>query len=293
MKPGIFGTVYGPSKTGKSVCTGAVGVGGLFIAGHGGLLSVQTFLGVDKLKVVHPSNVEAAAKILAEQGPKHSSVVIDDFSLIVERTVQQLEKVHSGWDMWGALRAQVMRIRDVAREVTVGGTHVLFNCHESPPRTSSGKFVRGGPALPGQLPEQFSTYNDIVARVVYEDTAEPWKYVFSTKPDAQYVAGDRLSIFPAQAPMNLAEAMRAAGYKVARPKGLSWQEKVVDGLATKIQETGLEHWREVLKPAAKTLSGKYSIPHVRWALQDGLHRAVLAQAKQNSLEDLFKQEDAW
>ena len=293
MKTGIFATIYGPSKTGKSVCTGAVGAAGLFIAPPGGLLSVQTYLGLVKLNIMVPTNVESAVRLIEEQGPKYRTIVVDDFSLLVERTVRQLETKLTGWEMWGALRAQVMRIRDVAREATVAGTHVIFNCHESPPRTSSGKYVRGGPAMPGQLPEQFSTYNDVVARVVYDETAAPWRFVLSTTPDSQYVAGDRLSIFPRQAPMNLAEAMRAAGFTVPRPKALSWQEKIVAALAEKVQAAGLAHWRNVLKPAAETLSGKHPIPHVRWVLQDALHRAILAQAKSNMIEDMFKQEEAW
>ncbi len=293
MKTGIFATIYGPSKTGKSVCTGAVGATGLFIANPGGLLSVQTYLGLEKLKVVSPTDVESAAKIIQDAMGKYPTIVVDDFSLMVDFTVRQLEKDRSGWDMWRALRAQVMMIRDVAREATVKGTHVIFNCHESPPRTSSGKYVRGGPALPGQLPEQFSTYNDVLARVVYEDTAAPWKFVFNTTPDSQYVAGDRLSIFPKQSPMNLAEALRMAGYKVPRPKGLEWQEKAVQGLSEKITEAGIESWREVLQPASKTLSGKHPIAHVRWVLQDALHRAILTNAKNNMLDDMFKQDEAW
>lgn len=132
MKTGIFATIYGPSKTGKSVCTGAVGATGLFIANPGGLLSVQTYLGLEKLKVVSPTDVESAAKIIQDAMGKYPTIVVDDFSLMVDFTVRQLEKDRSGWDMWRALRAQVMMIRDVAREATVKGTHVIFNCHESP-----------------------------------------------------------------------------------------------------------------------------------------------------------------
>jgi len=292
---GVLGTFYGPSKVGKTVCTGAAGACGLFIARGGGLLSIQHFLGLKKLNVKSAATVEEAAKIVESAAGKQPTIVIDDFSLLVEETILQLEKKHSFGEMWRALRRQVLHMRDTARAATEKGTHVFFNCHESPPRTSSGKFVRGGPALPGQLPEQFSAFMDVVARVVFEETAAPWKFVLNTVSDSQSIGGDRLAIFPPQSPMNLAEALRAAGYDLPRPKELAWQEKVVEGLSTKIQESGLEKWKEVLKPASAQLGGKYPPAHVRWAIEDSLHRAIFHASKNNFIDALFREqeEDSW
>lgn len=293
MTSGLFVTIYGPSKVGKSVATGAVGACGLFIAQGGGLLPLRNFLGLENLSTTSAIDVESAAKIVQKEAGKVPTIVVDDFSLLVEQTVAQLEKKHSFGDMWRALRSQVLMMRDCARAATGKGTHVIFNCHESPPRTSSGKFVRGGPALPGQLPEQFSAYSDVVARVVYDETAAPWKFVLHTISDSQYIGGDRLDVFPRSAPMNLAEALRAAGYEVARPKNLLWQEKVVSKLSEGIEANGIENWRQTLKPAAEKLSEKHSKAHVRWALQDALHRAILTRAKNNLIDDLFNTQDDW
>lgn len=290
---GVFATIYGPSKTGKSTCTGAAGAAGLFIAAPGGLLPLKTFLGLEKVNVLPAKNVEEAAKILDREAGKHPTIVVDDFSLLVEQTVSQLEKSHSFGEMWRALRAQVLRVRDSARDATEKGTHVIFNCHESPPRTSSGKYVRGGPSLPGQLPEQFSAFSDVVARVVYDETAAPWKFVLQTVSDSQYIGGDRLAIFPASSPMNLGEALRAAGYDLPRPEGFEWQDKVVAKLSQKITEAGLEEWRDVLRPAADTLVKKHSPAHVRWALEDSLHRAILNNSKQSMIDNLFQEQDGW
>ena len=284
---GVFVTVYGPAKTGKSTCTGAVGATGLFIAQPGGLLPLKNFLGLEDLKVASAHNVEAAAKIVEAEAGKHPTIVMDDFSILVEQTIAQLEQVHSFGEMWRALRHQVLKMRDAARGATEKGTHVIFNCHEAPPKTSSGKFVRGGPALPGQLPEQFSAFSDVVARVVYEETAKPWSFVLRTVSDAQYIAGDRLSVFPSNAPMNLAEAMRLAGYDIPRPKDLAWQTTTVEGLSKAILDSGIETWREVLQKASLVLRKKYSVPHVRWALQDALHRAVLTESRENMIDELF------
>ena len=218
---------------------------------------------------------------------KHQTIVVDDFSLLVEQTVQALEKKHSFGEMWRALRHQVLAMRDAARVATSKGTHVIFNCHQSPPKTSSGKYVRGGPQLPGQLPEQFAAFADIVTRVKYEATAAPWKYVLRTGPDAEHISGDRLDIFPDPAPMNIGEALRLAGYDLPRPKGLEWMEKVVVTLSAKVLEEGLIDWRKTLRPAAEKLREKHSLPHVRWAIQDSLHRAVLTNARLNLLDELF------
>ena len=185
MECGVFVTVYGRSKTGKSTCTGAAGATGLFIGSRAGLLPLKSFLGIEKINVKLAKDVDEAAELLLKHsGSEMPTIVVDDFSLLVEDTISQLEKTHSFGDMWRALRAQVLRVRDAARKATEKGTHVIFNCHESPPKTSSGKSVRGGPAMPGQLPEQFSAFSDVVARVKYDETASPWKHTLCTVSDA-------------------------------------------------------------------------------------------------------------
>tara|TARA_R110002110_G_scaffold354356_1_gene564156 strand:- start:2036 stop:2914 length:879 start_codon:yes stop_codon:yes gene_type:complete len=289
----IFATMYGPSKVGKSTCTGAAGAAGLFIAQGGGLLPLKNFLGLDGLKVKSAQDVAAASKIVEAEAGKHPTIVIDDFSILVEQTIALLEKKHSFGEMWRALRAQVLGMRDAARVATEKGTHVIFNCHESPPKTSSGKYVRGGPALPGQLPEQFSAFSDVVARVVYDETAAPWKFVLNTISDPQYIGGDRLAIFPPSSPMNLAEALRAAGYDLPRPKGMEWMEKAVASLSKSVLDDGIENWKTTLKPAAEKLCEKYAKPHVRWALQDSLHRAIIVNAKSSVVEDFFNSDEQW
>jgi hypothetical protein len=287
---GIFAVIYGPSKTGKSTATGAAGAGGMFLAHPGGLLPIVNYLGIPDVEYTEPASVEDAARIVQKNAGKHPTIVIDDFSLLVEQTIQALEKKHSFGDMWRALRHQVLGMRDAARIATAQGTHVIFNCHQSPPKTSSGKYVRGGPQLPGQLPEQFAAFADVVARVKYDSTAAPWKYVLRTGPDPEHISGDRLDIFPDPSPMNLGEALRCAGYDIPRPKGLEWMEKIVSRLSDKVLDAGLIDWRKTLKPAAEKLRKKYELPHVRWAIQDSLHRAVLLNARQNLLDELFVEE---
>jgi len=291
---GLFIVLYGPSKAGKSTASGAVGACGKFIAQAGGLLPLQKFLGLTDVEYQSPKIISEASTQVTKWAGKTPSIVLDDFSLLVEQTVLHLEKKHSFGDMWRQLRTQVLGMRDAARSATEKGTHVIFNCHASPPRTSSGKYVRGGPAMPGQLPEQFSAFADIVAKAEYEETASPWKYILRTGPSAEHISGDRLGIFPDPAPFNIAEALRAADIEIARPEYLQWQTKVVKVLSDKILSEGLETYRETLTSAGKNLLKKYPMPHVKWALQDSLHRAVIQSKKQSSLDTMFEDpEDGW
>ena len=165
MKKGIFAVIYGPSKTGKSTATGAAGSAGLFIAQGGGLLPLKNYLGIENIEVRSAKTLKEAAVIIEQNCEKYPTIVVDDFSLLAEVTIGELEKTHSFGDMWRQLRADVFFVRDAARYANEKGTHVIFNCHYTPARVSSGKYVRGGPKLPGQLPEQFSAFADVVAQV--------------------------------------------------------------------------------------------------------------------------------
>ncbi|MCW4027955.1 MAG: ATP-binding protein [Candidatus Bathyarchaeota archaeon] len=276
---GVFFCLYGPSKAGKTVASAAAGATGVFIGDPSGLLSAKTFLGIEKLNImpgrIVPDITSAIEKITAST-KKIPSIVVDDFSLIVETTINEYEKTKGRAGMWSALTRDVLAARDAARVATSQGIIVIFNCHEQPPRTSSGKFIRGGPSLPGQLPEKFSGMVDVIGRAMYEPTASPWRYQLCFEPQPDYVSGDRLSVFPGKSPMNIAEGLRAAGFSVPYPKGLDWIDSEAGKISSEILIKGIENWGEVLEAAVERLkmAGKET-PHVRWALQDGLHRATI------------------
>jgi hypothetical protein len=273
---GVFICLYGPSKAGKTVASAAAGANGVFIGAPSGLLSARKFLGIEKLDVrdatLVPQAITEIQKALEENPP---SIVIDDFSLMVESTINEYESSKGRGGMWSALTRDVLEVRDMARAATAQGSIVIFNCHEQPPRNSSGKFIRGGPALPGQLPEKFSGMVDVIGRAVYEATAAPWKYQLCFRPQPDYVSGDRLSVFPGMAPMNIAEGLRAGGYIIAYPPGLEWIGDVAQKVSERILEEGISNWSVVLQDVAQKLKGKRALPHIRWAIQDGLHRATI------------------
>jgi len=275
-KSGVFLCLYGPSKAGKTVASAAAGPTGTFIGSPSGLLSARKFLGIEDLDIIPASTVPGAIAAIEKSVKKGvPSIVIDDFSLIVEATINEYESSKGRSGMWSALTRDVLEVRDAARNATEGGAIVIFNCHEQPPRTSSGKFIRGGPALPGQLPEKFSGMVDVIGRAMYEPTAAPWKYQLCFEPQPDYVSGDRLSVFPGKSPMNIAEGLRAGGYAIPYPKGLEWIDGVAEKLSDKIIAEGISKWSELLTNAAEKLRKSKPTAHVRWALQDGLHRATI------------------
>ncbi len=294
---GVFICLYGPSKAGKTVASAAAGATGVFIGDPAGLMSASRFLGIEKLNILPARTVPEAITQIEKAVNKGGvpSIVIDDFSLIVETTINEYESTKGRSSMWSALTRDVLAARDAARAATAQGSIVIFNCHEQPPRTSSGKFIRGGPALPGQLPEKFSGMVDVIGRAMFEASAAPWKYQLCFEPLPDYVSGDRLSVFPGKAPMNIAEGLRAAGYVVPYPKGLEWIDKVAQGVSEKILEAGIENWPEVIQAASQKLIGKRKLPHIRWALQDGLHRATIAHYQEVDVLRAFtsaEEEDA-
>ena len=89
--------------------------------------------------------------------------------------------------------------------------------------------------------------------------------------------------------MNIAEGLRHAGYDVPYPKGLEWMPSVVEKLAAKVLDVGIGSWPEVLQPAFQKLQdeGGYAPAHIRWALQDALHRAVIQNYENIGIQESF------
>ena len=109
---------------------------------------------------------------------------------------------------------------------------VIMSAHESAPTTKDGRFIRGGPKLPGKMPEDFPGVCDIVLRTAVDKTRLGWHGVYRCSiDDPNYVTKDRHGVTPDPAPMNLGEILRFAGYTIQRAPGLEWQEDVVEEVA--------------------------------------------------------------
>jgi hypothetical protein len=280
MPSAPFTILYGPSKIGKTTAAGSAAAAGLSIAAPGALTPVRTFLGVSDAREARAATIPDVISILRNEGPKHPVVYIDDWSILVDRSFK---------GNWNALGDEIMACADATRNLTEKGITVIYTCHEQPSRESSGKRVRGGPALPGQYPEKFSALADVVLRGVAEPTASPWPFVLWSYSRPDWIAGDRLAIFPDQSPLNLAEGLREAGHNVPRPKGMEWMDALVEKLAVALM-ADMENWRTILRGAMEKLREKYPAPQLRWAASDALHRAIIRNARANVTDWLAEPE---
>lgn len=267
--PAPFTILYAPSKVGKTTAAGAASAAGLSIAAPGAMTPVRTFLGVPDAKEARANTIPDVISLLRNEGPKHPVVYIDDWSILVDRSFK---------GNWNTLGDEIMACADATRNLTERNITVIFTCHEQPARDSSGKRVRGGPALPGQYPEKFSALADVVLRGVADPTAAPWPFVMWSFSRPDWIAGDRLAIFPDQCPLNLAEGLREAGHNIPRPAGLEWMEAICEKLAIALM-ADMDNWRSVLRAAMEKLRDKYPAPHLRWVASDALHRAIIRRAR--------------
>jgi hypothetical protein len=275
--------IYGPSGIGKTTDQIYSFPNGFFVAPPGALKPAYNVVGSV------PASGEAATimdatKLLKDtaKGGKFDAVIVDDFSLLAESTVNVLEKKLSGFKLWGAIRDHVLEFRDTARHC---GMHVVLTAHESTPRTTNGTFIRGGPRLPGRLPEDVPTVCDVVLRAASEQNKKGWHACYRcTIDDPNWVTKDRHGVTPDRAPMNTAEILRAAGYHISRAVGLEWQEELVESLAVALVETPGDE--RALMEAAVEMSREHTDNdlHVRWVMRDALDRAALIRAR----ADVFK-----
>jgi hypothetical protein len=271
--------LYGPSGIGKTTDLLYSFPRGLFVAPIGALKPAEKVVGSipDSLEA---TTIMDAIQILKQNGKKdYDAIIVDDFSLLAEATIAVLEKKHTGFKLWGAVRDAVLEFRDVARHA---GLHVVLTAHESAPRTMNGSFIRGGPKLPGRLPEDLPTACDLVLRAAHDSTRRGWHACYRcTIDDPQWVSKDRHGVTPDKAPMNIAEILRMAGYEIRRAPGLEWQEEIVQAFAvTLFENPGQEKalMSEVVEIARERTDNDL---HVRWVMRDSLDRAALMRARAN------------
>jgi hypothetical protein len=337
FKDPVFGCTYGPSKYGKTTDLLYSFPNAYYLAAPGALKPSEGVVGF----TVPPENIfdakglpeagrkieevaklkclkcAGAGKILngagvqtclvcQGTGKRYGEVGVDDFSLLAERSASELEGRNlTGYKFWGALRDEVLDFRDIARRA---GMHVILNCHEAPPRIAQGTALRGGPKLPGRLPEDLPAACDIVVRATLANDLGGggklgWPGVYRCSPqDTGFISGDRHGVTPDFSPMNLGELMRAAGFTVHRAPGLEWMEGVVAKIASTLVTSGVADV-EVLRQAAPWLAKnmadkpRYLTPearqvnllglHVRWIIRDAYDRALIWRSRQNPLS-LYK-----
>jgi hypothetical protein len=272
-----FVCIYGPSGVGKTLSTCHAFPNALAIAAPNALVSARTMLGYAPASVYRPVLDDVTKLIKAESG-HYDAIIIDDFSFLAEQTFAVLEKRHTGFRLFGALRDSILDFRDAAR---FAGCHVAVTCWEQPPNTKpSGERVRGGPMLTGRLPEQLPAMCDLVLRCAFDPARKPWPGVYRCGGDPNYVMKDRFNVVSDPAPMNLGEILRSAGFVLSRAPGLEWQEDIVEQIAV-----GLLAGEPMNDLAAandaytKLVAAGARSEHARFTVSDGLDRAILRRAR--------------
>jgi len=275
--------VYGPSGMGKTTDTLFSFPMGLFFALPGALKPSLRVVGWDPHaagQVVPVTDLDAAVQALRQVKPgTFDAVVVDDLSLLAERTMQNLEAKYAGsrnmFALWDSLRDTVIRFREAARAC---GLHVILNAHERQPETKDGTFFRGGPALPSKtLTERIPHIADTVLRACADPTMPgQWKGIYKCEPaNPQWVMKDRHGCCPPTCPQNLGEILRMAGYTIRRRPELGWQEEWVEWVAQNL--AGGRPEKDVMAELNANFAEADPL-HLRWVRRDGRHRHMLRKA---------------
>lgn len=280
-QPAVVAT-YGVPGSGKSTDALYSFPRGLFVAAPGALKPAAFVVGYTPAMIQLHTIGDLIKLIKSLKLGQYDAIVIDDFSMICDHTLMTLEGKFTGWKLWGEIRSQLLEFREASRSC---GMHVVLNAHESAPATKDGFFIRGGPRLPGKMPEDLSAACDIVLRSQKTDGIIGWPVTYRcTVQDASYISKDRHGVTPDFAPMNLAEILRMAQYKIQRAPGLEWQEGVAEGIANSLLGKAQDQVQPTIQNVLTyTRSKGYTDLHARWAIRDGLARWILRKANSNPM----------
>lgn len=297
-----FICTYGPSGIGKTVDALYSFPHGLFLAAPGalkpaewiGMIPGQLYEKDGKPHEVR--SVMEATALLKTRGDalrkKFNAVIIDDFSLLVERTLQLLELKFKNFDLWRELRDVILDFRDTARRSEL---HVLVNAHDAPAATkANGQWIRGGPRLPGQMQADFPPATDLCLRAcVVSDNRLGWRGAYRCTPiDTDWATKDRHRRTPDFSPMNVGEILRLAGYQIRRHDEMPWQEQVVTAISDMLVQVpcvdnvmDAAQAKPVLQAAVDRLRAKYTQDQrqIDWTLRDAIDRTHLRHASASRL----------
>jgi hypothetical protein len=297
-KDPTFALIYGEGKLGKTTDCLYSFPFALWIAAPGALNPSEGVCGytVDKSRVFDLQSIAEVTDRLQRLRPHVvDAVVIDDLSLLAERSVLALQK--QGFDkyvLWGRVRNDFLALRDVARRC---GVHVVMNAHLGPPRMILNARVRGGPMLQGKAADDLPKACDIVLRaqpIPRLDKPFGLPVVYRCTPeDPDYVSGDRNHVTPDFAPVNIGEILRLAGHPLRRL--FDWQEAVVERAATRLHPPSgaassasgavggtsrvadVDYVRSILAATLEHVTKKLGKDerHAIWTARDAYDRAVL------------------
>jgi len=296
MRPLII--TYGDPKTGKTLAAVRAFPDGLFITPKGGLMCSK-WMGWEP-KVIETEEKQLGIldliPIIEKAQHKYPAIVIDDFSIMCQEELAKCEKRTPGWQAYGVFNERVRKFQKACRTAT-NNCHIIITMHSQPPREVEDKGVvvplKGCPMLPGrQLPKQFPTMADLVARVVHDKKAIGWGNVYTTASDPDWTAGDRLAITPEKFPLNLREVLLLAGYDVPRPEALSFMDEWVDKISKEVSKELINKRpkvKDVLRPFVDLMKKEeLDDRHMRWIFADALDRAQLRTHNNNLIDNFIE-----
>lgn len=282
--------VCGPAGSGKTTdIMRAVGHAAVVACTAGALKPVLPLLGDDAKAMAEQDcdSIEGMIALIdqikafnASAAGKKKPVkwfVADEFSHAAERTFQVLERKVSGHKLWGEMRRIALAFRDAARSAQIG---VVVNAWEQGPQTkANGKFIRGGPRLPSDLPEHFPGIADCIVMAEHNADAYPFPWVYRTQGDANWALKNRDATTPNIAPLNIGEILRAGGYSVPYPVGLQPYDPWVSARATIFAGIPVPQWRQACEISfQELLAERLDTRRAKWLVYDAYARAYLRVA---------------
>lgn len=293
--------IYGPSGAGKTSDKIWAAPCGLFLASAGALTPAVSLVGYQPQHVeildTKTADLDAMNRAvltrLAKLKNDVDAVVVDDFSMIAQRTVRLMEtKIKNKLQVYGAFRLKAAEIFDEWRSY---GVAVLVDTHDMPPdfiEDDDGKPISlktvGGPNIPGSKagPEMVKAF-DMFYRCVRDSgpgfgagAAWPWQYTagpwfgdhlnWSTKDRWNVAVGPKGLI-----PMNLGEILRfiarthGVKYNLRRPPGKEWHEEMVAWACQAVLGGQYAEAAAVNEVARNMLTTKSSeVWEIRWVKRD-------------------------
>lgn len=286
-----FSILYADLKAGKSSDAIAAFPDAIYVAAPGALAPSETLWGLPARKREDLETFVDVRKLVEGMRAPPLAIVIDDATLIADRTAVQFAGSKDGWDVWAAVLHSAVRMRDTLRRK---GCHIVMTCHPRAAHIENGVRIRGGPSFQGQCAMKIPAAADLLLRAEARpgalDPLAPkgpkprgWGMVYRTAYHPDWLQGSRYDT-PDLAPMNLGEILRLAGFVIPRSRGLEWQEALANALANRLLEIGFDDDAKVSAAIMKIRDVGLSRftktePHVYWAIRDGHDRAILITAK--------------
>jgi len=273
--------IYGRPKRGKTTDTLYAFPRGIFFGDPGNFKSAVSVVGVEPAEVIFTGPGSAAEdldavaayldKYLVGKSHPFDAVVLDDASVQAARTKERLARRFDGWTLWGKVEASLQGVIDRGRQVKC---HTVFNMHELPKDVEDSVPI-GCPMLPSRrISANTPAYMDLVIRAYNEPMRSPVPLAYYNAIQDDWCVGDRHHICWENTPMNLGEILRAAKYKLNRPKGLEWQEALIEGGAVTIM-AGKDK-TAVVKRIWDVCTERGCQPqHAAWAVRDACDRAEI------------------